>query len=33
MEIHSLFVKCHERKGDYQIALDYLKKNEKFFLD
>jgi len=33
MEIHTMFVKCQEHKGNYQIALDYLKKNEKFFLD
>lgn len=26
-------VKCHEQMGNYQVALDYLIKNEKMFLD
>ena len=33
MEIHTMFVKCLEQKGNYQAAIDYLKKNETLFLD
>lgn len=33
MEIHTMFVKCHEQKGNYDLALKYLVKHEKMFLD
>jgi hypothetical protein len=33
MEIHMMFVKCQEQKGNFELARTYLEKNEKVFLD
>jgi len=33
MEIHTMFVKCQEQKGNFELALSYIQKNEQAFLD